>query len=306
MDTEKSEITNLPEGMSSEELDKLTTGEEVESPELAQEALDATEEPSPVEEPAEEKEAEKPPEKEAEEELSETEKQLRAKDAKIASLKHEQQEAAIETARLEGQLEAQKSVKTEEAPKSPLDIAEAAYIAENGNLEGFAMTGELYRQQTTFDDKQVADKSVTEKKEQANATLIGAAESLQEGDLSVDKMGQGLDLQTVAKYGDKYLTRGDRIDLQDIQARRGTATALKEAYHIMIRRVLAANNEDSQVLQSAMDTKGKKPAKAGKSQTEPKKPIDIDALTTEGEGAETGEAEAETHSKRLTDFVFSE
>lgn len=308
METEKTEITNLPEGMSSEELDALTTGEESEQTEdnLAQEALDATatkEESSPAEESVEDETTE-----ETEEEASvEKEKpEVDPKDAVIGDFRRKLRDQELETARLEGELKARKSIQTTtEAPeKSPLEIAEAAFAEANeGSLEGFAMDGELYRKQRAFDKVADAKAATAEKQSQVNTVAIQAETDLQEGDLSAEKMGQGLDLQTVEGIGNQYLTRGDRLDIVDMIKTRGSKSALKEAYKIMVRRVLAANNEDSKLLQNAIDAKGK-----SKTQPKPKKPkgqTDIDALITEGEDVDTGEAETETVSKRLTDFVFS-
>ena len=292
---DKDEITNLPKGMTSEELDTLTTGEDApESVEadkkdeqaLAQEALDAT---FPAEETASTAE-EKP-----EEELTEEQQQLRAKDSKIASQKHELRDSAIENARLQGQLEARKELaKPEEPVKSPLDIAEAEYLEEHDDLVGFTMDGELYRRQRAFDDEQATTKSATKEQQQSNTALEAAAESLQERDLSTEKMGEGLDYQSVSNLGDKYLTRGDLLDLADIKAKRGSSAALKESYNVMRRRILAADNEDSKLLQGAIS----------KSQTKPKKEkTDIDALTTEGDDEVKGETEIGTHNEQLVNFV---
>ena len=318
MDTEKSEITNLPEGMSSEELDNFTTGEDAEQTgdsELAQEALDATEleESSPAEESVETDDETKP----AEEKTSEPEEKkpdVDPKDAVIGGMRREAREAKerahaaeLKSARLEGELEARKSVQAKtETPveKSPLEIAEAAYIEENGDLEGFAMNGELYRKQRAFDKTADEKVATTDKHQQVNASAIQAETDLQEGDLSTGKMGQGLDLQTVAGIGTAYLTKGDRLDIADMVQTRGSKTALKEAYRIMVRRTLAADNEDSKLLQNAINTSKKK---VTKTQTKPNKEQgkpDIDALTTEGEDADTGEAETDTHSNRLTNFIF--
>ncbi len=313
---DKTEITELPEGMSSEELDRFTTGEEIEQTDetLAQEALDATATDTETESsdtPAEESAADKTAaeddkseqEKTTESELSETDQQLRAKDSKIASMKHENRDLAIEKARLEGQLEARESIATKaEAPeKSPLEIAEAAYIEEKGDLEGFAMNGDLYRQQRAFDKAADEKTATTDSQQQGSNTAIQAENELQEGDLSSEKMGQGLDLKTVEGIGNQYLTRGDRLDVLDMVKTHGSKPALKEAYKIMIRRTLAAGNEDSKLLQNAINIKGKIKSK---SQPKPKKePINIDALTTEGEDGITGEAEAETHSSRLANFI---
>lgn len=299
MDTEKTEITKLPEGMSSEELDALTTGEESEDASLAKEALDATGESSPEKKPAEVAPESPPAEEEPTGKTEAKPAEADPKDAVIGEYRRKSRDLEIKNARMQGELEARKEIKaaTTEAPKSPLEIAEADYFEQNGSMEGFAMNGELYRQQKAFDDKQAASKAATQKQEDANSALLGTAETLQEGELSVEKMGEGLDFQSIANIGDKHLTKGDKIDLADIQSRRGTAVALKEAYHIMVRRTLAAGGQEAKLLQIAI-TKSKTQAK-------PKEKTDIDALTTEGEDTNEGEAQPDTHSKRLADFIFS-
>ena len=318
---DKSEIKRLPEGVSSAELDELTTDETVEpdakigtgnteksEAELAQEALDATEEPSPAEESVEDEPKVEEEEPVAEKESEKEKPEADPKDAVIGDFRRKLRDSELEAATLKGKLEAQtEKAKDEEPPKSPLEIAEAAYIQADidaggeGSLDGFAMTGDLYRKQRAFDDAQAESKTTTEKQKQVNVALTQAAESLQEGDLSVEKAGKGLDLKTIADMGDPLLTRGDEVDLLDIQASRGHTAAVKAAYKIMLRRILSAGGEDAKALKVAINAKSK-------SQTKPKQPkqkTDIDALTTEGE-EEPGEAETDTHSKRLVDFIFSE
>lgn len=314
METEKSEITNLPEGMSSEELDKLTTGEEVEDDTLAQEALDATasdEESTPAEESVTEDETKTEEESSEEQEKKKPdESEVDPKDAVIGDFRRKNRDLELEKAKLEGELEARKSIATttKDPEKSPLELAEEAYIKADieaggeGDLDGFAMSGELYRKQKAFDDKQIAEKATADNQQQVNTAAVQVESELQEGELSAEKMGQGLDLQTVAGIGTQYLTKGDRLDIADMVKTRGSKVALKAAYKVMVRRTLAAGNEDSKLLQNAINTKGKK----SKTQTEPKPKgkIDIDAFTTEGDDTHTGEAETDTQNKRLTDFIF--
>ncbi len=318
METGKSEITNLPEGMSSEELDKLTTGEDVEQvedTELAQEALDATDEKSsPAEESVDTDETDTEEKTSEEEDKSKTEADTKVKvdpkDAVIGEKRRENRELALENARLEGQLEARKELQTTKdetsVPKSPLEIAEAAWLADPDNvdsLDGFAMNGDLYRKQRTFDKEQDAKETAIRDKKQSDNTLNQAVETLQTGDLSVAKTGQGLDLQSVSAIGEKHLTKGDMVDIKDIAESRGKTAAIKEAYKIMVRRTIAAGGEDAKLIKNAINTKSK-----SKSQTKPEKTkekLDIDALTTEGDDTDTGEAETDTQSQRLANFVCS-
>ena len=288
---DKEEITNLPEGMTSEELDALTTGEdtpEKEEQDLAQAALEATE--SPAEESVSKTEEAAAA---VEEELSEDQQQLRAKDSKIASQKHELKERDLENARLQGQIEARKELAVPKDPvKSPLEIAEAAYLEEHDDLDGFAISGKLYREQKVFEDEQTANKATTQEQTQTNTAAVQAEDELLAGELSEEKRGAGLDLKTVAGIGQQYLTRGDKLDIADTVQSRGHKAALKVAYDRMVQRTLGADNADSKLLKIAIS----------KSQTKPKKEkTNIDALTTEDE--EKGETETETHSSRLANFV---
>ena len=313
---EKTEITNLPEGMSSEELDKLTTEEEPDDAGLAEETLAATEdESSPAEESVETDETKKAEEEapvEKEESEAEEKPKPDPKDAVIGDFRRKLRDSELETAKLQGKLEAQVEAETKakEPEKSPLDL-EIEKQAKQAELDGedfdeddVKISPSLYRKQKAFEDAQASKTTTTEKKAEANTVLTQASEALQDGDLSAEKLGQGLDLKSVAQLGDKYLTKGDLIDLADIQTKRGTTATVKEAYNIMLRRIKAAGGEDAKLLQNAINIKAGK-----KSQPKPKKPKgkpDIDALTTEGEDEVKGEAETETHSKRLTDFMFTE
>jgi len=282
MDTEKTEITSMPDGMSSEELDALTTGEEPEV--VAQEATEV--ESPPAEEP--------PVKEEPEPELSEYEKQLMAKDAKIGDFRRKNRDLEIEKAKLEGELQARQA--PPESQKSPLEIAEAEYLEQYGSLDGFAMGGDLYRQQKAFEDKQVSEKTAKTDKEKALTTMDREVNSLQSGDLSPDKVGDGADFKSVIDLGKHYLYPSDLLKIEETSHRDGIPAGVRKTYELCKAAILAANNSDTTLLRNAMKVK---------SQPKPKeKPIDIDALTTEGNDAEQGEAEEDTHSQRLTNFIF--
>jgi len=292
---EKTEITKLPEGMSSEELDALTTGEE--EPEvIAQEP--ATEEESPPAEESVEDETkpEETPVEEPEVELSETEQQLVAKDSVIGDFRRKLRDQELKNARLEGELEARKSTQTpKEESKSPLEIAEADYIKQYGNLDGFAMDGELYRQQRAFDDKQAAEKTAKTQEEQARNSMNRSVAELQSGELSPEKVGNGLDFKSVVALGQNYLDKADLLKIDLISRRDGIPAGVRKTYELCKQAILEANNEDTKLLQNAMKSK---------SQPKPKKPTDIDALTTEGEDTNTGGAETDTHNQSLINFLF--
>lgn len=301
---DKSEIKEMPEGKSSEEIDALMMeGEEVdkinqpdkveekEKTDLAEEALEATEEPSPAEESVEtEAEEEKPAEEKPE---------VDPKDAVIGDFRRKNRDLEVDKARLEGELKARAELQqpTVEVEKSPLQIAmEAEGVDDPDELE---KPFSVMQKQVKWEREQEKKATQEEKLESRNTSLAGTVESLQEEELSVEKMGEGLDLKSVSELGDKLLSRGDGVDIADVLAKKGTKAAVKKSYEILKRRILEAGGENAKLLKAAI-------AKKGKSQTEPEKKTDIDALTTEGEDKETGEAEPETHSRRITNFVFSE
>jgi len=298
MDTEKSEIAAMPEGMSSEELDALTTGEEVEKPEVIAQEATTEEKPSLAEESVEKKD-----EKEVEEvketvekKAEEVEEKVDPKDAVIGDFRRRNRDLELEKARLEGELATRKSLQaTDEKPKSPLEIAEADYLAQNGTLEGFAMNGELYRQQRNFDDKQAVEKTAKTQEEQAIFTMNKEVDSLQSGDLSPAKVGDGLDFKSVIALGKGYLDKADIMKIEITSHREGIPASVRKTYELCKQAVLAANNEDTKLLQNAIS----------KSQTKPKKETtDIDALTTEDEDKIKGEAENDTPNQRIINFLF--
>ena len=290
---DKSDVNKMPEGMTSEELDALTIDEEVKDETIVKEALEATEESSPAEESVETVE-EETKEKESE---AVAEEEVDPKDAVIGDFRRKLRASELENARIQGQLEARKELQTkvvEEVPKSPLEIAEDAFREANGNLDGFAMTGELYRQEKAFDDAKTASKASTDQQMQTSTSLEQVGLTLQQSDLSVENKGVGLDLQSVSKF-DSHLTRGDKVDLQDYNAIHGTEATVRKYYDMVIKRTLAAGDTDSTLIKNAIKVK---------TQTKPTKvKTDIDALTTEGEETNKGETETETHSKRLANFI---
>jgi len=308
MDVDKSEIMELKEGMSSEELDALTTGEEpekVKDDKLAQEALDATQEESPPadesvkDEPKDETAETKPDTYESADEAPADLAKVDPKDAVIGDFRRKNRDLELEKARLEGELEGQKSTtKSAEVPKSPLEIAEAAHIAEYGDLERFTMNGELYRKQRAFDDENAAKKTAIATQEQSKVQADRAVQVLQTGDLSAEKVGQGLDFRTIVGLGQRYLDKADVLKVEVISQRDGMEAGVRKAYELCKAGILAAGNSDSQLLQHAIDAHKK-------SQVKPPKKLDVDALITEDEDDNKGETEADTPNERLVNFMFS-
>ena len=290
---DKSEIEEMKPGMTSEELDALTTdGEEaLESDDgLAEEALKAAEEEKPAEETAE---TEEETTEEAEEEVSETDLQLRAKDSKIASQKHEVRDLELENAKLQGELEARRQLgKPDPLEKSPTELAmEAEGVDNPDDLEKpFA----VFQAQLKWEEKQKAKEAENDQYKQRQTELDNAAKALQTGDLSATKAGDGLDFKTVIALGQGYLDEADLLKVKLVSDSKGVEAATRKAYDLCKDAILAADNDDSKLLKNALN--------AVKSQAKSKtKKTDIDALTTEDE--ETDEAENKDVNTRLYRFI---
>jgi len=297
--SDKDNVMELPEGKTSEEIDAIMMEDEeplevdeIDDPNLAEEALKATE--TPVDKPADDEVS--VVEKVAEEVvLSETDQQLRAKDAKIASMKHTNRELEIDRAKMQGRLEVMEEMGSaaKEVQKSPLEIAmEAEGIDDPDDLEK-PYSVMVAQQKWEKEQEQISASKV--KQVNDNTVSSQLQNELQDGELSEKQMGQGLDLKTVSGIGIQYLTEGDKLNIKRTVERRGNKAALMEAYTTMVQRTIAAGNEDSKLLQNAINVKGKTVTKKTlKTET------NIDDLTTEGEKSGI---EQETVSKKLEGFV---
>ena len=303
----KDEIMGLDEGMSSEQLDAIMMeGEEGEEElkadsNLAEEALKATASDSPAEESTEDEKVEDETteaKEEVEEELSEAELLIKGKDSKIAAVKHENRDLAIENARMKGELDARKSMQAEskaEPVKSPLDIAmEKEGVDDPDDLQ---KPYSVMQEQNAWQKEQDLKASAATQQETANSVAVQAEKDLQTGDLSAEKMGVGLDLRTVAGIGEQYLTAGDRLDIANIAKSQGSNAAMKLAYVVMTQRTLAAKNDDSKLLQNAINIKTKTVTRKTSLKTEK----DVDDLTTEGDDA--GGNESDEIGAKLFNFI---
>lgn len=312
---DKSEIEKMPGGMTSEELDAMTTEDEETTDKQdvvadsentsAQEALDAVEaekeaaaEPvdsfgddSPVEKEPDGSETKDEPEKDTEEEPK-----VDPKDAVIGEFRRKNRETELENARLKGQLEERKSMATEKPTEkvlSPLDKAEAAYVEQYGELPegGLPMTGNLHREQVAFENKIAAEKTAATQKETAKTTSERAVSVARADTFSEENMGKGLDIDTVVNLGQPYLTSGNALDIEEAGRKDGINAAIALSYKLCKNAVLAQNNADTKLLVNAI-----KIQMAKKSQAKPKnekEQLDVDALTTKGEDDSIVKGEAE-------------
>lgn len=311
MSDTKDKIMEMPEGKSSEEIDAIMMeGEEGEEEfkadqNLAEEALEATKEESPAEKSVEDEEVEDETvdeEKEEVEETSETEtKDVDPKDAVIGEFRRKARDLELENAKLQGELTARRELQTKPAeeppPKSPLEIDEAKYIEEYGELPegGLPMTGDLYRRQMAFDAEQ-ADKAKTAKidtEKKVFSEVDKAFQTLQDGEFSTEKLSEGLDIKSVMAKGQHLLTEGDLLNISSVSKSHGKEEALKEAYYTVIRRLNISSDNVSPTAKKGKAVTQKKPLKTEK---------DVDDLITGGVDQE-GETESEEINPKLKAFA---
>ena len=136
---------------------------------------------------------------------SEEEEQVPA--AVVGGLRRRTRAAELEAAELRGQLTATTTAPA--AEKSPLVLA----AEEQGvPVDEVIIDGALYQKQEAFKEKQTVAKS--EKTATAERAAVGRESQKQaEIEYSTEKMGEGLDFETIVAMGGKYLTEGDKLDI---------------------------------------------------------------------------------------------
>jgi hypothetical protein len=320
---DKSEIEEMPTGMSSEEIDALTMeGEEDvtsdEDIEIAQKVVDGiNDSDDSAEESVEGEEAEEAEEKDEEQskeesdEKEKSEKEVDPKDAVIGEFRRKLRDQEIENARLQGAIEAMQTIgqKTEKAPveKSPLQKAKEQYVEEYGSLDGFNITVDLYEAQETWKEEQVQKKAETERR----TSLDQKATQIADTDYTAEKMGQGLDYRSIVIPGQRYLTEKHLQLIAATSAVEGTEAAIRKTYELCKDALLKAGGPRAEAIKLATQEKPKPKPKGSKpTQTKNEKrktgmtSEEVDNLTTEGEESNKGEDEL-SHSQRLTAFMFN-
>lgn len=306
---DKSEIQEMPEGMTSEEVDALIMGDEESDSDITPEDNEDINKSGPAEESVAEDEesGQEEQEQESEETSGDEEKEnVDPKDAVIGDFRRKNRELEIEKARLEGRLEAmaevQGKVKEPVVEKSPLDKAKADYIEEVGDLEGFTMSVELYEQQEAWKEEQAQKKTETN----TRTTMEQRANQLADTEFSAEKLGAGLDYRSVVIPGQKLLDEADLLKIKIVSKRDGVEAALRKTYDLCKDALLNSDTEDSKALKLAVKAqKATKPKKKTQTKQKPMTSEDIDRLTTEDDD-ETGESENVPHSQRLSNFIFDD
>ena len=245
-------------GMSSEELDKMTTEEEQpDEPEVKEE---------PIEQPAEETKEEPAEKQEPEPEKSEAELALEAteepeekppavdpKDAVIGGMRRELRDAENRLARAEGRLEAKAT--PQEPEKSPLELARDAQSKEVGHevpLSEVVFDGKLHLEQRAWERRQ--DEAATQQR-QTNDFQTAAIYA--ERTMTDAVHGQGLGLQSLQVLGAHLLTQGDKLDIYHSGKNCGKVTMERLKY-----RILQAGGANATELRGSLN--------ARKTQTKPK------------------------------------
>ncbi len=286
--------------------DDETTEEEVNDDDLAQDALDATEEESTEKESKEDEkeveETEESAEEQTKEESEEEAEKVDPKDAVIGEFRRKLRDKELENARLEGELAVRKEINAPvaEVAKSPMELAEEAYIEEYGSIpaEGMPMTSKLYNEQRAFDAKQSESSAVQTAPVHSTEAEI-AQNHLINGEFSEEKMGKGRDFESIISVGDKYLSEGDILDLKNHTAKHGKLSGYRQAYKAVSRRM-----EEAGDLPVEPTKKVKKVAKKAQKPVNNNNEDDVDRLLTQEDDTYTADSDS-SDSKRLSSFITS-
>jgi len=172
----------------------------------------------------------------ATEALAVTEEEEQVPAAVVGGLRRQARAAELEAAELRGKLAARDAPVVE---KSPLELeAEEQGVSVNDVV----MDGALYQKQKVFEDKRTA--AAAEKTAAAKREAIGA-ESYRQAivEFGAEKMGEGLDYETILSIGAKYLTSGDKLDI----AQAGGKCA-QLAYKRCRQRIAASGTADAKTV----------------------------------------------------------
>lgn len=242
------------QGMSSEELDKLTTEEE--APPVEEETPPAEE--LDEETPTEESEPETPPE-EPDEALDETEEkpEVDPKDAVIGGMRRKLRAAELKAARVQGELAAQQARPQE---KSPMELAAEA---QEVSIDEVEMNGKLYKEQRAWEQRQ-AETQATQK---ATADYKSGSEAAFLT-MTDETLGEGLGLEALARVGEHLLTDQDRQEVFAAGKKCGIVL-----YKRLKERIIEAGGADAERLkptQAKPKEKGPKTPKTPEKKPGPK------------------------------------
>ena len=246
------------QGMSSEELDKLTTEEE-ETPPVEEEEAPSVEEPDeeapPEEEPAEK--TEKPDEDLAQAALDETEEESEVdpKDAVIGDFRRKLRASELEAARLQGQMQAQQA---KPAEPSPIELA----AKEQGvSVNEVVIDYELLQKHEAWKTQQAEGQA----QQQANQDYQTGSEAATLT-MTDENLGEGLGLESLAKLGNHLLTDTDRQEIFMAGKKCGPVF-----YKKLKQRIQEAGGAEAQELQKRLKPTQAKPKDGPKTPKTPEK-----------------------------------
>lgn len=214
------------------------------------------------------------------------------KDAVIGEFRRDNREmrerlGKIEAENVELKQKLESQVQPQQKEESPLEKAEKAYKDEYGNLDGFNVSGDLYRQQRAWEKDQEAKATETEQqKKVVQQTNLDAA------DLNKPSMKEaGVDAETVLRFANRFLTDGDRLDI-----RNAGPDMFKKAYSTALMRLSHSDDPEAQKMMNRIKTYQ---SSQDKPKNEPPKKDNEN---------ETGDEEldygASDQTKRLAGFIF--
>ena len=298
--------------LSEDESDNEEQTEESTDEELAQDALDATEDDEKSDEESEEGESDEE-ESESEEDEEQTEEDAEGekkdpRDGAFGAMRRKNREEIhkrdLEIAKLQGRNEVLEEMKGQQPPekivKSPLELAEEAYLEKYDELpaEGITMTSKLWREQQAFESdqsKNVQTDKPGQSKVSTNTQI--ALNYLQTNELSVEKQGEGRDLQTVLKAAEGHMTKGDLVDLREIMDTDGEMACLRETHKRALYRL-----EQADALPAVKAKKTVKPKVKAAQKKSKVNNNDVDTLLEQEDDTYTPDSES-SEIKKLSSFL---
>lgn len=224
-----------------------------ENEQVVEEKVEAEETPPVETPPAEKPDEETPAEDEdlAQAALDETEDKPKVdpKDAVIGGFRRAAREAELKAARLQGQLDAQQARPPE---KSPLELAAEEQTKTEGrviSVDEVIVDGKLLKAQQKWEKDQTGNQARQQATQDYHAGLEAALLTMTD-----ENLGEGLGLQSLCKLGDHLLTDEDHREI--FMAGKKCGTVL---YKKVKERILKAGGAEAQELQERLKPQTSQP-----------------------------------------------
>jgi len=165
----------------------------------------------------------------------------------VGEQRRRRQAAELENAELKGKLSVLEATRTAQvATKSPLE----SYVEQyGGEIQPDAAT---LLAQEKWKDQQAQIKADAVRQEREQAIVLENRRKMQTDaavNFTAEKVGAGLDFDSITVLGQHYLTQGDVDDAR----RAGPELGAKHIYKQMINRTLDAGGAEAKVLQQRLD-----------------------------------------------------